>query len=158
MRACLRTVPGLEQHKMFRRCASHRRQGHAAIERDEAPTPSHRERKQIGIGDLARTEYGIPVHCARFEQGQIIGPERMLRMGGGPGELRSDLPGGKRLWIGGVRHHANAARLGEWAGGPAVRAVRLQPGGGGCVMDMAGIEERDQHVHVKQRARRPAGA
>src|SRR5207248_667438 len=51
----------------------------------------------------------------------------------------------------GARQYANKTVLGNRAGRPAVTAMSRKPVVGDLVMDVIGIEERDEQIHVEER-------
>lgn len=69
----------------------YRGQRDCSIKSDQPPTPAYRQRQQVDIGHLTGAEHMLPIHAARLEQAQVIGPEFVPRR---PGRLRQ--PGSDR--------------------------------------------------------------
>jgi hypothetical protein len=56
----------------------------ALIKAHQPSAMGHGQSQQIGIGDLARTEYALPANQTLLQQADLLGPEGMAGMVAGP--------------------------------------------------------------------------
>lgn len=115
---------------------------HRLVERGELGTAGPGELGKVSVGYLAMTDYSLNGNIGIRD---IVGPEFVPRVGGGPDEncLRS----GGRLAF--ADEQAHEAALGNWAG-REVSAYADKPVLSGHVVDMIVDEQSDEHVRVEE--------
>ncbi len=137
---------------MLRLCAANRRQRHSSIQSDQASTLFDRQRQQIGIGHLAVTQQPISRQTIRLQQVDGIWPEGMSGMLHGLRQSLGNLRSGYGVRVGGVGENTNTTVLSQRTRGSALINVGNEPVRGQPVMEMTGVEQRDQDIHIQQRS------
>lgn len=129
--------------------ASHRSGGNAAIEGYQPAAILDGKTKQIRIGDLLWAENATAIEEFIIDDGDVVGPENVTRFCGlSTYQCHSiDNAAGPRITH--PRNHADESILRKRATRPAVGAVGAPPSERADMMDMLGVEKREQHIHVE---------
>ena len=125
---------------------------HRAIERHQPPSPRNRERQEVDVGQLPGTMDARGIDGLRIEKAHFIGPELVVRVRCRLAQALGDHIHRKGIGITGLRYHANEAVLCEGTARPAIARIRLEPASGRFMERVVRIEQRDEDVHVQQRA------
>ena len=131
--------------------ANHRLAAQAAIEAHQPAAVVHRKGQQVRVGELACLQQPGSIDADWMEQADRIGPELVLGMAdqfGHHGRHHRRRP--RTVGVARLAQDPQHGVLGERAGGPAVGLSGGEPAMGWLVMDMAPIQQGDQHVHIEQ--------
>ena len=102
---------------------------------------SKRERKQVEIGQLARSVNACGVDVLSIEQTDVVGPELMQMALSRLGKTLDDGLHGQRIGICGMGHDSNAAVLGDRTGRPSVGPrMASKPFDGARVRRVSGVQ------------------
>jgi hypothetical protein len=136
------------------RCCAHHTHRHGRVEGDEAQAVPDRQAEQPGVGHLAVAEQLVGIEMLFVEQAHITGHEQVVLGQCGFAQALRHAGGRQRVRVTRLRHDAHAAVLRDRARRPAELDVLGQPRGRALVVQVVGIEQRNQHAHVEQCAAR----
>ena len=128
--------------------------GILSIESREYAAALHGKAEQIHIGQLLMADDPLGVEEPVIDQADLIGPERVTTAGGERSQSFDELSDtGRRVCLRQRRRGPQKAVLGQRTRGPSARSEIGEPIVGGVVVNVCGLEEREQHVDVEQRHR-----
>jgi hypothetical protein len=130
----------------------HSFEGNAAIEGHEPSAVPHGETQQIDIANLARAQNEDGIEEVLVGDGDVVGPELMIGL--------TDLSPkhGERVeqsrWPGvlGLADDTNEPVLRMRAACPARSGIGRAPRLRALLVDVARVEERDEHTHIEKSA------
>jgi hypothetical protein len=146
-----------EEFEIPYRRAFYRFKRDRGIEGGKSATVRYRKGEKVDVGELAMALNVIPVEPSRIAYADRAGPEHMLtnRTEGSQTcgcVLHRGAASGIR-WIG---QHPDQRVLSNCTSGPLAAAIRPEPDMRRFVMQMGGIEQRNQDVYVKQSDHAPS--
>jgi hypothetical protein len=115
---------------------------------------AHRQRQQIGVGDLAVAVQAREVDGGLVQHRHVVGREGVIDPFGQRAQALGHLARccAVRGRVGRCTEDAHGAAFDDGAGGDAARRG-IEPLVGAAREHVCVVEQRDQHVHVEQRAR-----
>lgn len=123
----------------------------AAVECRESTAMGLRRRGQITVGSLRRIEQASRIYSSFVQQTDVIAPKYMpVERAHGPQQGRHGGWISRRIGTAGVTRNAQRSVSGDRAGGPGTHPVPREPIMCNVVLDMAGVNQCDQDIYVKQ--------
>lgn len=121
-----------------------------AIKSDKTPVMLDSQGKQVNVGDLLGSMHEIRIDQGAIQKADFVRPEAMIGRICAVSEHGKGLARTDRPWIGALRNDPDEAILSYGARCPNRIRLRHQPRFGPSVVNMSRVEEREEHVHVKE--------
>ena len=96
-----------------------------SIKADKTALVAYGQAQQVAVCNLPVAQQVLPVHLVGVEQAVVVGKKGVRRVRGGLSQTAGDCGQRQGLGVGGLGHDAQAAVLGERAGGLAVGNLLL---------------------------------
>ena len=111
----------------------------------------HRQRQQVSVGDVRRAQHLLPVNGVCIQWVDVVRPERVHGVTQGLLQTGNHGVHGQTVRVSSLREYAHTAVQRDGATGPA-RCVGGQPLAAQAMVNMVGIQQRNQHTGVEQGA------
>ena len=121
-----------------------------SIKADKTALVAYGQAQQVAVCNLPVAQQVVPVQLIGVEQAVVVGKKGVRRVCSSLCQAADDCRQRQGLGVGGLGHDAQAAVLREWAGGPAVSNLLLQPLRGAGVVHVRRIQQGDQDIDVEQ--------
>ena len=125
---------------------------HGLIEGYQTAVVPDREREKVAVCDLLWPEQRARVKDRCVRETDVVGTEAVIAAIHRLGEAQQNLGHWQRIWIAGARHDPRGAVFGDWAGCPSRIEIVPEPVRRRAVADVLFVQQRDQYVHVEERA------
>lgn len=106
--------------------------------------------QQVAVSDLSVAEYLFPVEVTLVKQAVVVRNEGVPGVRQGLGKTLCNGLQWKGLWVRRLRHDAQAAVLREWARDPSVVNFLFKPLLRTLVVNVPGVEQGNQHIHIQK--------